>query len=329
MTEKILVTGAAGFVGSHLVDRLIHLGKDVVGIDNFDGFYERRLKEQNLKSAYASANFTLFEGDIRDPELLSRVFRSAEIYTVVHLAAKAGVRPSMANPRAYCSVNVNGTVELLEAMRSYGANKLVFASSSSVYGNNRRLPFCENAIVDEPISPYAATKRAGELLCHTYHHLYGFHVFALRLFTVYGPRQRPDLAIHKFTNMIINGQPINIYGDGSSSRDYTYVDDIIDGIQAAIARLNGFEIINLGRSDPVRLEDMISALETAIGKKAVRRYSSMQPGDVDITFADVAKAASILGYSPKTVFQKGISEFINWKLEIENPIHFERQLKEF
>lgn len=312
MTRKVLITGAAGFIGSHLCERLLSEGNNVVGLDNFDAFYSREVKEANIASALSNENFKLVEGDIRDADCIAGIFEKEAIDIIVHLAAKAGVRPSIEDPVAYQDVNVNGTVLMLEAAKKFGVKKFVFASSSSVYGNNKKVPFSENDNVDFPISPYAATKKAGELICHTYSHLYDIDMTCLRFFTVYGPRQRPDLAIHKFVKLIEAGEAIPVFGDGSMRRDFTYIDDIMDGVIAAMKNCNGYEIYNLGESRPVRLDDLIGEIEVALGKKAVINRLPEQPGDVKQTYADVAKAKEKLGYDPKTEISDGLARFVEW-----------------
>jgi UDP-glucuronate 4-epimerase len=308
---KVLVTGAAGFIGSHLSERLLNDGWTVVGVDNFDDFYDPQIKRRNIKSCLKSKNFRLVEADIRDAAAMDKAV-SDDVEIVVHLAARAGVRPSIAQPVLYADVNVNGTTVLLEAAKKHKINRFIFGSSSSVYGNNKKVPFSENDNVDFPISPYAATKKAGELICHTYHHLYGISITCLRFFTVYGPRQRPDLAIHKFARLIEQGSPIPIYGDGSMMRDFTYIDDIIDGTVAAMKKCAGFNIYNLGESRPVSVSDLVIEIEKALGKKAVKEYLPPQPGDVERTYADVTKAARELGYRPSTTIQTGLKKFIAW-----------------
>jgi UDP-glucuronate 4-epimerase len=310
MAMRILVTGAAGFIGSNLTDYLLKSGHTAFGIDNFDAYYEREIKEKNITSALKNSKFEFNEGDIRDSDFLNNCFKSFKPDLIVHLAAKAGVRPSIVNPKEYYDVNVMGTLNLLEAMRKHNVRKLVFASSSSVYGNNAKVPFSETDIVDNPISPYAASKKAGELLCHTYFHLYNFDIFCLRFFTVYGPRQRPDLAIHKFTKAILKGEPISLFGDGSSKRDYTYIDDIIQGINGAINNLKGFDIFNLGESGTISLKDLVSLIEKYTGRKASLTFSPMQDGDVNQTYADIRKAKSLLGYSPNVNIEAGIEKFV-------------------
>jgi UDP-glucuronate 4-epimerase len=310
--KKIMVTGAAGFIGSHLCERLVELGAFVTGLDNFDSFYSRDVKEANLSFLLSSDKFKLVEGDIRDGDCVESILDKHKIDIIVHLAAKAGVRPSIADPLGYGDVNINGTVSMLEGAKKFGIKKFIFASSSSVYGNNSKVPFSENDNVDFPISPYAATKKAGELICHTYSHLSGINITCLRLFTVYGPRQRPDLAIHKFARLIEAGEAIPVYGDGSMKRDFTYIDDIIDGIVAAIEKCQGYEIYNLGESRPVRLDELISRIEQVLGKKAIIDRLPMQPGDVYQTYADLTKAKEALGYEPKTELSKGLVEFVKW-----------------
>lgn len=313
--RNILVTGGAGFIGSNLIDQLLLLGHNVICIDNFDPFYDRKVKTDNLVSAQKHQKFVLIEGDIRNQSDLEKCFRLHSIDLVIHLAAKAGIRPSIMDPLGYFDTNINGTLHLLEAMKKYGVNKMLFASSSSVYGNSPKVPFSESDNVDYPISPYAATKKAGELLCHTYHHLFGFEIFCLRFFTVYGPRQRPDLAIHKFTNLILKNQPIEVYGDGNSARDYTYINDIVAGIIKASDYLKGFDIFNLGESKAISLIDMVETIEKVLGKKAIKKFLPAQLGDVDITFADITKSRKFIGYDPQWNFEGGIKEFLKWKIE--------------
>jgi len=309
---KVLVTGAAGFIGSHLTERLIARGDEVVGLDNFDTFYDPHVKRANIEPALAGGRFELVEGDIRDGACVEGILAGGDIDVIVHLAAKAGVRPSIDDPVGYVDVNINGTVVMLEAARKAGTKRFVFASSSSVYGNNRKVPFAETDNVDYPISPYAATKKAGELICHTYSHLYGIGMTCLRFFTVYGPRQRPDLAIHKFARLILAGKPIPVFGDGSMRRDFTYIDDILDGVVAAMDRRGGYEIYNLGESRPVRLDVLIAEIEKALGAKAVIDRKPMQPGDVIQTYADVSKARRDLGYDPHTDIATGLARFVRW-----------------
>ena len=319
---NILVTGAAGFIGSNLAERLVADGHVVYGIDNFDGYYDRRIKDRNLEQLLGSTSFRFYDADLRDPRALASVFGTAaetgrSIDHVVHLAAKAGVRPSIEDPQGYTQVNIDGTVNLLEAMIASDVSDLVFASSSSVYGNTDEVPFREDAWVDHPISPYAATKKAGELLCHAYSHLHRMRVAALRFFTVYGPRQRPDLAIAKFTRLIDRGQPIPVYGDGSTRRDYTYVDDTVDGIVGAMAWIReqtrgAFDVFNLGENRTVSLSELISALEAALGANAAIDRQPMQPGDVTQTWADISKAREAFGYAPETELETGLQRYVEW-----------------
>lgn len=308
---KILVTGAAGFIGSHVCERLLDEGHDIVGLDNFDDFYDPRIKETNIQSSSASARFRLVRGDLLDAGLLDTILASG-IDRVVHLAARAGVRPSIERPLLYYRNNVEGTLSLLEAIRKRGLRKLVLASSSSVYGNNQKIPYSEKDPVDHCISPYAATKKACELLAHTYHHLYGMDIFCLRFFTVYGPRQRPEMAIHAFTRAIANGEAVSVFGDGSSRRDYTYISDIVDGVSLALAKLQGFEIINLGESRTVALADVIRLIEANLGRPARLEFRPTQAGDVHQTWADVTKAETMLGYRPRVSIEEGVREFVSW-----------------
>lgn len=314
---KALVTGAAGFIGSGLCERLLSGGHRVVGLDNFDEFYSPEIKRANIAAALASSRFEMIEGDIRDRGCVEDALAKKGVDIIVHLAAKAGVRPSLDDPVGYSDVNVNGTTVLLEVAKKYAVKKFVFGSSSSVYGNNSKVPFCETDDVDFPISPYGATKKAGELICHSYSHLYDIDVTCLRLFTVYGPRQRPDLAIHKFCKLIEAGRPIPVYGDGSMRRDFTYIDDIIDGVVRAMQRCEGYEIYNLGRSQPIRLDELVSAIEKALGKKAIINRLPTQPGDVKQTYADVTKAQRELGYEPKTQLRVGLEHFVKWLRKVK------------
>jgi UDP-glucuronate 4-epimerase len=308
----VLVTGGAGFIGSHLVEALLREGQDVVTLDSFDTFYDPAVKRRNLAAFEGRPGFTLVEGDIRDVARVESIFASHPIGVVVHLAARAGVRPSIEQPLLYSDVNLNGTVVLLEACRRHNVGKFVFGSSSSVYGNNPKVPFSEKDDVERPVSPYAATKRAGELLCATYHALYRLNVFCLRFFTVYGPRQRPEMAIHKFTRYIDRGLPLPRFGDGSTRRDYTYISDIIAGVLRAIERVQGFEIINLGGSRTTRLSDLITLLEARLGRAAVIEGQPDQPGDVVATWADVDKAHRLLGYDPRVAIEDGLTRFVEW-----------------
>ncbi len=311
--RRFLVTGGAGFIGSHLVDRLLASNPArVVVIDNFDEFYHPIFKRENIANHLKHPDYRLIEVDIRNYAALKQVFSEEPIDTVIHLAAKAGVRPSVNDPRAYQDVNVAGTLNLLDLAQRDGVKKFIFGSSSSVYGPTATIPFKEDAQLS-PISPYAATKAAGELLAHTYSHLYGMQIACLRFFTVYGPRQRPDLAIHKFARLITSKQPIPVYGDGTNERDFTYIDDILQGLMAAIEYdATMFEIINLGESQTVTVNRMIELLENALGEKAIIEQRPPQPGDMPRTHADVSKARSLLNYRPTTPIEVGIGKFVDW-----------------
>jgi UDP-glucuronate 4-epimerase len=311
---RVLVTGAAGFIGAHCCRALLEQGSRVVGLDNFDPFYDRALKEPALSELRGWPRFGFVEGDIRDAALVGGLVREAD--SVVHLAARAGVRPSIEDPELYMSINVSGTVTLLEACRRAGLRRVVFGSSSSVYGDVTPAPFREDAPAGDPISPYAATKRAGELLCNVYAALHGFRIAGLRLFTVYGPRQRPDLAIHRFTRLLVAGQPIQQFGDGSSERDYTHIDDILKGVLGALRWLEqespAFELFNLGESHTVRLDRLIALIAEALGVVPMVERLPSQPGDLRRTFADTSKARRLLGYDPRTTIEDGIRGFVDW-----------------
>ncbi|MEA3226441.1 MAG: GDP-mannose 4,6-dehydratase [Planctomycetota bacterium] len=308
---RVLVTGVAGFIGSHLCERLLDDGSSVIGVDNFDDFYDPQIKRQNIGDCLKNDRFQLIKADIRDSAAMTEAVGPG-VEIIVHLAAKAGVRPSIAQPLLYTDVNINGTMVLLELAKKQKVDKFIFASSSSVYGNNEKVPFSEDDNVDLPISPYAATKKACELICHTYHHLCGISITCLRFFTVYGPRQRPDLAIHKFARLIEQGKPIPVYGNGSAMRDFTYIDDVIDGTVAAIDKCAGFNIYNLGESQPIKVNDLIAEIENALGKKAAREYLPPQPGDVERTYADVTRAGKDLAYRPGTDIRTGLAGFVEW-----------------
>jgi UDP-glucuronate 4-epimerase len=308
---KVLVTGSAGFIGSSCAAALVARGDTVVGVDSLDAYYPPAIKRLNVERL-AHARFQFVEGDIREPALLDRLFRQQHFDAVAHCAARAGVRPSLSDPLLYEDMNVAGTIRLLEAVRTHGVSNTVVCSSSSVYGNNPKVPFSEDDNVDRPISPYAATKKAMELHCHTYHHLYGLSITCLRLFTVYGPRQRPEMAIHQMTRRIDLGLPVAMYGDGSSLRDYTYIDDLVDGLCRALDRPLGYEVINLGEERTVALKEMIATIEAALGKPAIIRSLPAQPGDVERTYADISKARRLLGYHPTTEFREGIRRFVDW-----------------
>jgi UDP-glucuronate 4-epimerase len=311
--HKILLTGAAGFIGSHVAEYLLNQGHQVFGIDNFDDFYSRSIKEQNISACLLSPSFTFIEGNVGDVDSL---ILDTNFDIVIHLAAKAGVRPSIAQPEQYIDANLSQTMALLQWMKANGMRKLVFASSSSVYGNNAKVPFSESDPVDHPISPYAFTKKAGELLTHTFRHLANMDVINLRFFTVYGERQRPDLAIHKFAKAMLNGQAITLFGNGSTSRDYTYVGDIVQGIISSmdyvLSHQQVYETINLGSKNPIQLIDLVHTLEEIIGLPANIQWMDMQEGDVDRTFADIQKAERLLQYAPNTSLKEGLTRFVAW-----------------
>lgn len=315
MAAHILVTGGAGFIGSHLTHRLLARGDRVTVLDDFNDYYDPARKRENVAPFLDRDDYRLVEGDIRDADLVERLFAEGRFDGVVHLAARAGVRPSLQEPILYEDVNCIGTLRLLEAARRHGPNLFLFGSSSSVYGINEKVPFAEDDEVNQPISPYATTKRAGELLCYNYHHLYGFRTACLRFFTVYGPGQRPEMAIHKFTDLLWRGQPIPMYGDGGSRRDYTYVDDIVDGLVATLDLRPGFEILNLGGADTTSLRDLIHWIAEELAVEPRIEYLPAQPGDVPITYADVSKAARLLGYSPKVPIREGLRRFVSWYRE--------------
>ena len=324
MDGTCIVTGAAGFIGSHLAEALLARDDKVVGVDNFDPFYDRASKAANV--APLSARCEMAEADIRDREAMATLFERVRPEVVYHLAALAGVRPSIVDPARYASVNVGGLVSVLDAARGAGCRRVLFASSSSVYGNNRKVPFAETDSVDEPISPYAATKRAGELICHTYAHLFGLAIGCVRLFTVYGPAQRPDLAIAKFMRLIAKGEPVPMYGDGTTSRDYTYVDDIVAGCLAAADRVktegHGFyRIWNLGGSSPVALGEMIDAIGRTLGRSPQIERQPMQPGDVDRTWADLSRSRAELGWDSKVPFEEGLRRQWEWMRLAAPPAH--------
>jgi UDP-glucuronate 4-epimerase len=312
---RLLVTGGIGFIGSHLCQRLLREGHTVVCLDNFDPFYDPAIKQRNLHEIQADGGggpFQFVEGDIRNKRLVEDLFRRSSFDFIVHLAARAGVRPSIQQPLLYEEVNATGTLNLLEACREFGVGNLIFASSSSVYGENTKVPFAEDDRLDAMLSPYAVTKRVGELYCYAYHRLYGLNIFCLRFFTVYGPRQRPEMAIHKFTRLIDEGKKIPLYGDGTSQRDYTYIDDIIGGIMGAINNLRGYDIFNLGESQTTPLRKLISLIEQALGKKAEIEELPDQPGDVPRTYADITKARRVLGYDPRVKVEEGVKRFVQW-----------------
>lgn len=328
MTSHLLITGGAGFIGSHLCARLCAAGTRVTCLDNFDPFYAPAVKQNNIQplldDADTASRLILQHGDIRDHQFLRQLFKTSSFDGIIHLAARAGVRPSIEQPLLYSEINIRGTLNLLECCHEFAVRRFIFGSSSSVYGERSHGPFAETDDVSTPVSPYAATKRAGELLCHTYTHLYRMRIACLRFFTVYGPKQRPDLAIHKFARLMAAGNPLPIYGDGTSQRDYTYVDDIVDGIMLARDWLHQdqatadeglYNIFNLGGSQPVLLSDLVRHLETALGYKAIIDRQPAQPGDVPITFADLHKSRTILGYNPQIDIATGIQRFATWFLQ--------------
>jgi len=312
--KNFLVTGGAGFIGSHLVDRLLATDvANVTVVDDFNDFYDPSIKHNNIQDHLKDSRYTIHEIDIRDRAKLEKIFTASNFDCVVHLAARAGVRPSLSEPQLYTETNINATLNLLELARQHKLKQFVFGSSSSVYGINAKVPFSEDDPIRQPISPYAATKGAGELLCHTYSHLYGLRCVCLRFFTVYGPRQRPDLAIHKFAKLISTGKPIPVFGDGTTRRDYTYVDDIVDGVMAAINYdKTNYEVFNLGESRTVELNELISLLERELDTHAIIDRQPPQPGDVPQTYADISKARALLGYDPKTQIEEGLHRFVEW-----------------
>jgi UDP-glucuronate 4-epimerase len=310
--QRVLVTGAAGFVGSTLVDRLLAEGREVTGLDSFDPFYPEAMKRRNLAGALRSPTFRLERGDIRDPAAVERAFAGARPQAVVHLAALAGVRPSLERPAAYADVNVTGTSVVLEAAVRHGGARVVFASSSSVYGERATGPFRETDPVERPVSPYAATKKAGELVAHTFHHAHGLPVLCARIFTAYGPRQRPDLAIRKFAERMRRGDPIPIYGDGSSLRDFTFVGDLVDGLVRAVDRDLGYAVLNFGAGRETALLDVVRLLEAELGVKARIEWLPAQIGDVPRTWSDSSAAREALGYDPRTSLEEGIAHFARW-----------------
>lgn len=310
---KLLVTGGAGFIGSHIILRLLSLGHTAVAVDNFNDFYSPDIKRANV--ATFDNQVEVIEGDICDKERMLKLVKDGGFDSIIHIAARAGVRPSVENPQSYIDTNITGTYNMLQAAKEGGVPQFVFASSSSVYGLSKTVPFSETLPLPQTLSPYAATKLAGEHLCGNFSHLYGMRTVCLRFFTVYGPGQRPDLAIHKFTDRIYNDRPIQQYGDGSTRRDYTYVDDIIDGVMGAVNyQGNNFEIFNLGESDTTTLSELIALLEKSLGKKAIIEYLPEQQGDMPLTCADISKARSLIGYNPHTPIAEGIPRFIEWYL---------------
>lgn len=310
---NILITGGAGFIGSNLCESLLLNSDNTIScIDNFNDKYDPSVKRKNIRDLSTIKSFTLYEGDILDKSFLYAVCESNSFDLIIHLAAMTGVRPSLKDPVTYYNVNVMGTLNILEVMKKYDIENMIFASSSSLYGNNRKVPFSEHDNVDYPISPYAASKKACELLCYTYHHLYNFNINCLRFFTVYGPKQRPDLAIYKFTKALFNDEPISLFGDGFTFRDYTHIDDIVHGIINSIEKLDAYNIYNLGQSNSISLIELIHLLEKYTEKTAIIKFLPMQAGDVVQTYADIKKAEIQLGYSPKVSLERGLSEFVSW-----------------
>ncbi len=310
--KTIMVTGGAGFIGSHVVDRLIERGEKVVVIDDFNNFYKPNFKEENIACHLDNKNFKLYRGDITDWKFLTNVFQKEKIDKVLHLAARAGVRPSIKDPNLYQRVNISGTQNLLELARRNHIKDFIFASSSSVYGNQKKIPFSEDDSADRPISPYGATKRATELLAYAYHNLFGMNCIGLRFFTVYGERGRPDMAPYLFTESMFEGKEIQRFGDGTTKRDYTYVGDITDGVMKCLDKNFGYEIINLGNNKPITLNEFIKTLENIIGIKAKIVPNPEQPGDVKVTYADISKAKKLLGWEPKTTLSEGLGKFVEW-----------------
>lgn len=307
----ILVTGGAGFIGSHVCDALLGKGHSVICVDDFNDYYSPKIKENNIKACLKNARFCLYQEDIRNFDKVKRIFKERKIHKIIHLAARTGVRASVKAPLLYAQVNIGGTLNLLELAKQFGVKDFIFGSSSSVYGLNKNIPFSEENDT-LPISPYAATKKAGEQLCYCYHHLYGMNVICLRFFTVYGPRGRPDMAMYKFTKLISEDEEIEMFGDGTSKRDYTYITDIVSGILSALDKNLGFEIINLGNNQAVELRYFISLIEKELGKKARIKRMPMQKGDVPLTYADISKAKRILGYEPKVGIKEGVKRFVEW-----------------
>lgn len=310
--KRVLITGVAGFIGSHLADALLARGDRVFGLDEFNDYYDPVVKRRNIAGALGSDRFTLYEADICDEARLRAVFEECRPEVVVHLAARAGVRPSIREPNLYHRVNVIGSQHVLDACRDFAPSHLVFASSSSVYGGSTAVPFAESDPVMRPISPYAATKRMNELQAHVYWHLYGVRVTMLRFFTVYGPRQRPDMAIHKFTRAILRGETVPMFGDGSTRRDYTYIDDVIDGVLRCVDTPFDYEIFNLGEQRTTTLRDLIALIEKAVGKAALIDRQPPQPGDVEVTCADISHARDRLGYNPRFDVEEGVRRFVEW-----------------
>jgi len=317
-SRTILVTGGAGFIGSLLIDNLLKMGDNIVCIDNLNEFYNPSIKKLNQVDHYEYDHYEFYKGDILDERLVKSIFKKHDIEIVIHLAAMAGVRPSISSPSLYTEVNIIGTRIILDAMVDSSVERLIFASSSSVYGNNKKIPFSEDDSVDCPISPYAATKKMGELLCHAYHHIYELNISLLRFFTVYGPRQRPEMAIHQFVRNVLKGEPIIVFGNGSTARDYTYIDDIIDGIIQSIESDDRYMIYNLGNSEPIKLSNLIKIIAETTGIDPILEYQEIPKGDVLQTFADINRAQNNFKYDPKTGIQYGISKFVEWYISMKN-----------
>lgn len=318
---NIFITGGAGFIGSHTAEHFLAEGHTVIVIDAFDFGYDPKIKEYNAARLSQFESFHLYRGDIRNRDLLTEIFSTHAPDVVIHLAARAGVRPSLEDPASYMDINITGTVQILETMKAFGCNRMVFASSSSVYGSRTQGPFRESDSVDIPASPYAATKRSGEIICANYHYLYDMQCTCLRFFTVYGPRQRPEMAIHLFADKIRNGKEITMFGDGSSIRDYTFIGDIVQGIVAAVHKPLGYQVLNLGNKNPIRLDALIQKISSAVGKKAIIKQLPDQPGDVPMTFASVEKAGELLGYHPNTPLDDGLRIFVDWLEQYEGSSH--------
>jgi len=313
--KKVLVTGGAGFIGSHLCEKLLEMNCKVICLDNFNNYYDPKIKECNIAKALKSRNYTLIRGDILDRELLENIFNQHDIGKIIHLAAIAGVRSSLAAPTEYVDIDIKGTVNLLEIAKKYKIEQFIFGSSSSVYGVNSKIPFSEEDRVDLQVSPYATAKRAGELYCATYHHLYGIPTTILRFFTVYGPRQRPEMAIHKFAKLMDKGEPVPIFGDGGSERDYTYSSDLVEGIVKSMEMIYNFEIFNIGNTKMVKLRELIEILADKLNVNPKIEQLPEQPGDVPVTCADISKAKKMLGYKPTTSIERGIENFVKWYLQ--------------